>query len=175
MNSLEFITCMVYTIFVMPAIGLQSTPDRFFELFFINWCLVFSGESFGLIFCGIFYTIGFSVTVTSIVLSAFSGMTGLISLNMPAVLQGINHISIMKYACEFASINEFTGLTFTCTEAQQLADGSCPYTTGEQVLATYNFYPSNKWLDFGLIILLTFIYRLIAFMIFKLIKRKYSQ
>jgi hypothetical protein len=49
----------------MPAIGLQSTPDKFFASFFLNWCLVFSGESFGIIFCGLFYAIGFSVTATS--------------------------------------------------------------------------------------------------------------
>jgi len=171
----ELITCMIYTCFVMLAVGLQTSPDRFFSFFFITWCLVFSGESFGLIFCGIFYTIGFSVTMTSVVLSAFCGMVGLLSVDMPAFLKAINHISIMKYACEFAAINEFTDLTFTCTDVQKLSDGTCPYTNGEQVLATYKFDPNSKWQNFGLIILLTFVYRAIAFLIFKLIKRKYSQ
>jgi len=171
----ELVTTMVYTSIVMPAIGLQHTPDRFFSFFFVIWCLVFSGESFGIIFCGIFYQIGFSVTVTSVVLSAFCGMTGLISINLPEVLQVINHVSIIKYATEFAAINEFTGLTFTCTASQQLSDGSCPYTTGSQVLSTYNYDPRDKWLCFGLIILLTAVYRGIAFLTFKFIKRKFSQ
>jgi len=171
----ELITCMIYTCFVVAAAGLQSSPYHFFTLYFVFWCLVFSGESIGLIFCGIFYTIGFSVTVTSVILSAFCGMVGLISINMPAVLQVVNHISIMKFAAEFAAINEFTGLSFTCTDAQRLSDGSCPITTGEQVLDIYQFHPSTKWRSFGLVILLTFIYRVVAYVIFKVIKRRFSQ
>jgi len=171
----ELVTVLIYTIFLLPAIGLQSSPDRFFSSFFINWCLVFSGESFGIIFCGIFYTIGFSVSATSVSLSAFCAMTGFIAINMPGVLKVVNHISILMYASQFVAINEFTGIEFTCTASQQLADGSCPFTTGEQVLSTYNFSVDNKWEAFGLVIVTTVIYRMICYIVFKGIKRQFAQ
>jgi len=135
----------------------------------------FSGESFGIIFCGLFYTIGFSVTVTSVVMSLFTTMTGFISLQMPGFLKGVNHISILKYACEFVAINEFTDITFYCTDAQKLSDGSCPYTNGDQVMETYHFNPSTKWTSFGLVVVCAVVYRLLAFVTFRFVKRKFSQ
>jgi len=171
----EIVTALIYTALVDPAIGLQATPDRFFGMFFVNLCVISSGESFGIIFCGIFYTIGFSVTVTSVIMSLFSIMTGFISLQMPGFLKGLNHISILKYACDFVAINEFTGLTFTCTDSQKLSDGTCPYTNGEQVLSTYHFDANTKWESFGLVVVCAVIYRLLGFVVFKFVKRKFSQ
>jgi len=171
----EIATTLMYTSLVCAAVGLQSTPDRFFGMFFVNLCVLFSGESFGIIFCGIFYTIGFSVTVTSVVMSIFSTMTGFISVEMPTFLQGVNHISVLKYASEFVAINEFTDITFKCKNDQLLADGTCPITNGDEVMATYHFDPSTKWQSFGLVIVCTVVYRLLAFVVFRLIKRRFSQ
>jgi hypothetical protein len=61
----ELATVLLFTALVMPAIGLQSSPDRLFSNFIVFWCLVFSGESISIIFCGLFYTVGFALIVTS--------------------------------------------------------------------------------------------------------------
>lgn len=46
-------------------------------------------------------------------------------------------ISYLKYSYEAVCVNEYTGLTFRCTDEQLAANGGyCPITTGEQILDT---------------------------------------
>jgi len=171
----EIVATLIYAMLAGPVIGLQFSPDRFFTLFFVSFCIVFSGESFGIIFCGIFYTIGFSVSVTAVLISGLSCMTGFISLQLPAFLVASNYISILKYACEVLAINEFTDINFDCTDAQKLPNGTCAYSNGDQVMDLFHFDPSTYWYSFYMIIVCTVSYRFIAFVIFHFVKKRFSQ
>jgi len=59
------------------------------------------------------------------------------------------------------------GVTFYCTPDQLSADGTCPITTGEQVLELYNLNVSTVAYSLGMVACLI-IYRLIAYLLLKL-------
>jgi hypothetical protein len=91
------------------------------------------------------------------------------SLNM----RGINFISPLKYATANMMPYTFRGLTFTCTDAQKLANGECPLSTGEQVLDLYNLNIDPALMLAGLAAA-TVVYRIVAFMILKLTRTDFS-
>lgn len=55
-------------------------------------------------------------------LSAFCAMTGFIAINMPQVLQIVNHISILMYACECILLNMLRLLKYKPTLQTQFSD-----------------------------------------------------
>ena len=88
---------------------------------------------------------------------------------MPAFFKGVNYVSPGKYAAAAMSIKGFTGLEFTCTDAQRLPDGSCPIQTGQQVLDLFNYHTSLA-LNIGALVAVTVVYRLIAYAVLRLSK-----
>jgi len=59
------------------------------------------------------------------------------------------------------------GVNFYCTPDQLSSDGTCPITTGEQVLQLYNLDVDTLAYALGMVACL-FIYRLIAYALLKL-------
>lgn len=55
------------------------------------------------------------------------------------VLRWIQWVSFLKYAFGTLVYNEFKGLTFYCEASEEPQPGYCPLTTGDQVLAYYDF------------------------------------
>jgi len=99
---------------------------------------------------------------------------------MPAFLQGFNHISILKWGTGTPSgvcvllkflgavmTESLRGVTFYCTPDQLSADGTCPVTSGEQVLQLYNLDVDTTAYALGMVACLI-IYRLIAYALLKL-------
>ena len=95
------------------------------------------------------------------------------SIDMPALLKGINYISPGKYAIAALSIQAFTDFEFTCTDAQRLPDGSCPIQTGQQVLDLFN-YNTGLAMNIGALVWVTVAYRLIAYMVLRLSKADFG-
>lgn len=158
-----------------------------FEVF----CFVNCGESFGIIFCTLFDNNGLSVNFASVANSLFLSMTGchliyfkfsygrILSPTMPAFLRGFNYISVLKWGtgapCYLFSLLTLGAVLtvslqkvkFHCTTSQLLGDGTCPVTTGEEVLGLYNLNVNTLTYSFGMLACLI-IYRLIAYGLLKL-------
>ena len=94
-------------------------------------------------FCTLFSHVGFAVNVTSILLSISTILGGVMSLNVNNVLQALNHLSPIKYAIANLAPYSMHGQVFHCSDAQRLANGSCPVDSGEQVLKLYNLDKSG--------------------------------
>lgn len=58
---------------------------------------------------------------------------------MPQVVSYFADISPLKWGAYILSNVIFDNEVFTCTADQENADGECPYTTGDEVLALYGF------------------------------------
>lgn len=64
-------------------------------------------------------------------------MSGVMSINKPGFLQGVNYLSPLRYALHNLAPYSLRDLHFSCDDAQRLPDGRCPIETGEQVLELY--------------------------------------
>lgn len=134
----EITTSLIFGVMAAFAIGLERRAKMTFISAFNCFCITSCGESLGIMFCTLFDHVGFSVQVTSVMLSISMVMGGIMSPDIPDVLQGINYISPVMYSVSNMAPYTMKNRVFTCSDAQRLPDGSCPIETGEQVLNLYN-------------------------------------
>ncbi|EGD84678.1 hypothetical protein H112_08392 [Trichophyton rubrum D6] len=167
----EIISALLYGIISAYAIGVKRTVTMLFISSFNAFCITSCGESLGIMFCTLFSHVGFSVNITSIVLSIATVLGGVMSLNIPSVLQAVNHLSPVKYSISNLAPYSMHGRTFTCADKQRLPNGHCPIETGEQVLSLYNL---NKDPKINLVALGICVvgYRLVAYTLIKVVRSR---
>lgn len=158
----EIISSLVFGILAAYADNMKRSVQMFLISAFNCFCIINCGESVGIMFCTLFSHVGFAVNVTSILLSISTILGGVMSLNVNYVLQGINHLSPIKYAIANLAPYSMHGQYFDCAPAQQLPDGQCPISTGEQVLALYNL-DKNGPMNILALGVCTIIYRIVAY------------
>ncbi|OJD15631.1 hypothetical protein AJ78_04123 [Emergomyces pasteurianus Ep9510] len=165
----EIFSSLVFGAFMAFAVGMQRTVKMFLIASFNCFCIVNCGESLGIMFCTLFSHAGFSVNVTSILLSFANILGGVMSLNIPTVIQALNNLSPIKYAVANLAGYSVAGHHFTCSDSQRLPNGSCPIETGEQALKLYNL---NKNPEMNLMALgiCTILYRLVAYGLLRIIR-----
>lgn len=162
----EVVTSFLFSVFLVIIPGLKRTPEMFFACAYISFAIVNCGESLGIAFNTIFQHEGFAVNVISVVLSIGSLMAGILSLNMPGFLKGVNWLSPLKYGVSVLINMAMQDQHFTCDE-EESSSGQCQFTTGEQVLDGYNLKASvPSYL--GAITACVVIYRLLSFAILKI-------
>lgn len=93
-------------------------------------------------------------------------MSGVMSINMPAFLQGVNYLSPLRYAIRNLAPYSLHAIHFTCNESQRLPDGRCPIETGEQVLDLYKL-DTDALKNLIALGACTLIYRLAAYALLK--------
>jgi hypothetical protein len=86
---------------------------------------------------------------------------------MPGFIKDINYLSPLKYTVAAVAVQAFRGAQFTCTSSQRLPDGSCPISTGDQVLQLYNLDSMSIPVSLAALAGATAIYRLLAYTILK--------
>ncbi|KAK2734924.1 hypothetical protein FQN57_001421 [Myotisia sp. PD_48] len=165
----EILSSLIYGVTAAFAIGMQRTVKMFLIAAFNCFCIVSCGESLGIMFCTLFSHVGFSVNMTSVLLSISTVLSGIMSLNIPDVLQGLNHLSPVKYSVANLAPYSMTGRYFTCADHQRLPDGRCPIDTGEQVLALYNL-EKNPEINLMALGVCAIVYRLVAYALLKAMK-----
>ncbi|EEP81993.1 conserved hypothetical protein [Uncinocarpus reesii 1704] len=163
----EIVSSLLFGIMAAFAVGLESSVKMFFLLAFNCFCIVSCGESLGIMFCTLFSHVGFSINITSVMLSISTVLGGVLSLNVPAVLQAFNHLSPIKYSVSNLAPYAMRGQTFTCTSDQRLPSGHCPIETGEQVLMLYNQDGKNPAINVMALALVAIGYRIVAYLLLK--------
>ncbi|KAM5492213.1 hypothetical protein MaudMau93_001516 [Microsporum audouinii] len=167
----EIVSSLLYGIISAYAIGVKRTATMLFVSSFNAFCVTSCGESLGIMFCTLFSHVGFSVNITSIVLSIATVLGGVMSLNIPSVLQAINHLSPVKYSISNLAPYSMNGRTFTCADNQRLPNGHCPIETGKQVLLLYNLDkdPKINLMALGICVIG---YRLVAYALIKVVRSR---
>lgn len=170
---IEFISACLFTIFAMVIVGLNLSVTNYFCYVLTVFALVNLGESIGIIFCSIVDHVGFSVSLTNSLLGVFTVMSGLMSADMPLVLDRFNMISPVPYFTRLITINEFpSSVTFSCTP-QDIAANICIYQNGTDVLnllaqpGRFSFDPSKFVFYILTGSLLTIAYRILAYLVLK--------
>jgi len=159
----EVISSILFALFADFAAGLPRTPQLFFTIAANVLCITNCGESLGIIFNTLFQHTGFTVNVTSSVLSIGVVMSGIMSTNMPTFLEGMNFISPVKYAMQNLVPYSLEGVKFTCKRSQRLPGKKCPVETGQDVLKLYRMDGHIPWKNLVALVAATVIYRLVAY------------
>ncbi|KAJ5294077.1 hypothetical protein N7508_008898 [Penicillium antarcticum] len=134
----EILSSLIFGALAAYADNLHRSITMFLVSIFNCFCIINCGESVGIMFCTLFSHVGFAVNITSVLLSISTILGGVMSLNVNDVLQGINHLSPIKYAIANLAPFSLEGQVFTCEDSQRLVSGGCPVDSGEQVLRLYN-------------------------------------
>ncbi|KAH8593945.1 ABC transporter-like protein [Bisporella sp. PMI_857] len=170
----EIFTCLLFAILVDLGAGLPRTTQMFFVCFFNCFCIVSCGESLGIMFNTLFNHTGFAVNIVSIFLSVAQFMSGILSINMPSFLQGVNYLSPICYAIRNLAPYSLHDITFSCTSEQRLPDGTCTITNGKQVLQLYAL-DTNPAVNIMALGICTLIYRLLAYALLKAMRRHWGE
>jgi ABC-type multidrug transport system ATPase subunit/ABC-type multidrug transport system permease subunit len=165
----EIVSSLVFGVLAAFADNMKRTVQMFLISAFNCFCIINCGESVGIMFCTLFSHVGFAVNVTSILLSISTILGGVMSLNVNDVLQGVNHLSPIKYAIANLAPYSMHGQHFDCTSSERLANGQCPISTGEEVLALYNLDKSGP-MNIMALGVCTIIYRFVAYALLKAIR-----
>jgi hypothetical protein len=134
------LTALAISSLIAFAVGITSTLQGFVFITLVIFAFTITGEFVGIAFCSMFYHIGFTVNIVSVVLSIFSIMSGFLTVSsMPLALDYFNNISPIHWGAWTLANVAFRDVTFTCTPQEQLSNGQCPTQTGDQVLTLYGF------------------------------------
>ena len=167
---LAVISSLIFGVLTPFAIRLKSTAAFAFITAFEAFGLITSGESIGIILCSIFSSQdGFTVNVTSTLLTIAMTMAGIMNLNIPKFLNALTYLSPLKYQVASMAGYSLRSQRFSCTTAQ-MVNGQCRLSTGEQVLNLFNFKVNSKLHLIGLGIA-TIVHRIITYTVLRFRKR----
>ncbi len=93
-------------------------------------------------------------------------MSGVMSINMPSFLQGVNYLSPLRYAIRNLAPYSLHAIHFTCNDSQRLPSGECPIESGKQVLQLYKL-DTDALVNLIALGVCTIIYRLLAYLLLK--------
>ncbi|KAJ6083401.1 hypothetical protein N7467_007536 [Penicillium canescens] len=162
----EILSSLIFGALAAYADNLHRSITMFLVSAFNCFCIISCGESVGIMFCTLFSHVGFAVNVTSVLLSISTILGGVMSLNVNDVLQGINHLSPIKYAIANLAPYSLAGQVFSCEDSQRLVGGACPVGSGEQVLRLYNLDKDGPMNVMALGVC-TLVYRVVAYAFLK--------
>lgn len=164
----EIFTCLIFTVFVVFVIGLQSNASLFFTIFYATFLIVNAGESLGISLNTIFDHPGFALNVISVFCSIGVAMAGLLAMTLGDFLKAMNYLSPLHYGIMLIANKVFTtSLKFTCTSLERLPSGKCPYENGLDVLKGFDIEINQK-LYFVLIAVIIIIQRAISWLLLRL-------
>ena len=100
-------------------------------------------------------------------------MSGIMSINMPSFLKGVNYLSPLRYAIRNLAPYSLRGLTFTCDATQRLPNGECTISTGLQVLELYELN-ANPGINIMALGVCAVVYRLLAYILLKATRKHWG-
>jgi len=92
---------------------------------------------------------------------------------IPVYWRWLTEVSFLGYASQALMVTEYQGLTFECTQ-QEIDTSECLFQTGEQVLYSRGLDGVDFWQNVWILILLTVVYRILAYIAFWLLFRNHS-
>jgi ABC-type multidrug transport system ATPase subunit len=134
-----------------------------FAMAFDVFALMSCGESVGLVFNTFFNDSGLTVNITNTLICIIQTMGGLLRINPPKVLQGLNYLNPVGYVIGNLAPYMMRGVSFECSPAEMLSGGShCVQTTGQAILQQYGL-DKNPHRQLLLLASVMLAYRLVAF------------
>ena len=169
----NFIGPMVFGTIVFWIVGLGEGSFFNFILFLILLTLIgFCAIALGMIIAASAPTVEAATAfgpIIVVLMILFGGFYINIE-SLPVWLRWVQYLSLMRWAFEGLSVNEFTGLEFDCGD---VAEGAPCVKTGEEVLERLSFTKTVPGIMISLVAFLA-VEHAIAYTILRLKKRKYQ-
>jgi ABC-type multidrug transport system ATPase subunit/ABC-type multidrug transport system permease subunit len=165
----EIFAAVLFGVLMTFIVGLPRSGEVFGVMSFVCFSLVNCGESVGMMSNTLFKSTGFAVSVTSVVLSLGLIMSGVLSTDLPPVLDAVNYISPCKWAVSVMATYTLRNVRFSCSDAKSNADGSCLVENGQDIIRLYNLFDSRLSLLYLAILVMG--YRALAYILLKTFKR----
>ncbi|KAG9003035.1 hypothetical protein FRB93_011322 [Tulasnella sp. JGI-2019a] len=143
--------------------GMQTSPRIFFELVFVEWSLLFAGESIGIIFGVFTQSMGFNVSLVSTFITIMTQASGVLSVTIPGWVNDLAWGTTSKLAARVVMINECRGLQLYCTQ-DEISTGQCLVQTGEELLALVGWNDMRTGRYCAILLSVTLAYRLLAWL-----------
>jgi ABC-type multidrug transport system ATPase subunit len=169
----EIISCLVFGVLAVFAMGLPRTAEMYFVCVFSCFGIVSCGESLGIIFNTLFSHTGFAVNIISVLLSVAQVIAGIMSINMPRLFEIFNYLSPLKYATAALGPISLRDITFTCEDSQRLPDGRCAIENGKQVLELYKL-DVDPVVNIAALAGTVVIYRLLAWALLRIVRTRWK-
>lgn len=169
----EVVSCLMYGVLATFAVQVPQTVTMYFITFFACFGVVSCGESLGIMFNTLFGHTGFAVNIMGVFLSVANGMAGVLSIDMPDAFKAVNYLSPIRYAARAMAPYSMRGVQFHCTDEQLLPDGTCPITSGEQVLELYDF-DVDPVVNAACLLACLVVYRLLAWALLRLMRARWK-
>ncbi|KAG0085172.1 hypothetical protein BGZ92_009204 [Podila epicladia] len=160
---LVVLAAAVCTTFIILMTGLQATVVTVSCLWLVMLAYITTGESLGIVYSSCISHGGLGVTFMNSTVLWLTFMAGFMINKLPSVLFYLNHLSVFKYTSVVLALNEFTGLTFHCTE--DMLEGTCAWKDGSQVLRFLYFRNKSLGHNIGLVVAMMVLYRLLAWVV----------
>ena len=101
-------------------------------------------------------------------------MAGIMSINMPILLAGFNHLSPLRYMVRNLAPYTLRPIIFTCKENQRTPEGRCFIETGKDVLELWKL-DTDPRVNIALLGVCTVIYRLLAYVLLKVMRTHWGE
>lgn len=101
-------------------------------------------------------------------------MSGILSINMPAVLRGVNFLSPIRYMMRNLAPYTLRPVTLTCEASQTRPDGSCIVGSGVEVLALFQL-DGNAGLELLGMGVCTLVYRGLAWALLRGVRTRWGE
>lgn len=158
---------IIYTCIVYYMIGFNPSASCFFTFMLVLIVMVLTAQSLGVLISAVSPTFAVAQAIMPFVMILFM-LFGGFYLNSANVWPGfywIKYISFIYYGFQALTVNEYTGLTFTCTESNRCL------STGEQVLQSLSFQGASIWEDVGILIALMVAFRIVGYIFLRLFSK----
>ena len=162
----ELVSSLLFAVIMNVATGMRTGARIYFEFAISIWVQLNFGESIGIAFASFFDTVGLSVSVVAVFLTAGASASSVLSASIPKFIQDIAWVFPMKYSARVELINEMQGMIFDCT-TDAITDGQCTAATGQQVLDLFGFHDTT-WRLTLIAIAVTVAYRVLAWAVLAL-------
>lgn len=162
----ELVSALLFALLMNVATGMRTSGRIYFEFAVSIWVQLNFGESVGIAFASFFDTMGLSVSVVAVFLTAGASGSSVLSASIPKFIADIAWVFPMKYSARIELINEMRGMMFDCT-AESITNGECTAATGQQVLDLFGF-DDTTWHLTLIAIAVTVAYRVFAWMVLAL-------
>jgi hypothetical protein len=152
-------------------LGIRSW-EVLFAMFFDIFALIFCGESLALALNSVVSDSGLTLSITNTLICVAQTMAGILSVDMPSVLKGVNYISPIKYVTGNLASYLFNEVSFDCAPHGTAPDGNCIRTHGRDILRIYKLDHNPRTQLVALAVVVVG-YRVFAFSVLYLRKRRW--
>jgi len=169
----QMIPSIIFSCIVYPSIGYQPNTSKFFIFMFFMITDTMAATSLAIMLSCLCVSLEMTTVVMSLAFEICRLYGGFfispLQMTEEKAWQFAEDLSYLRFAFVGVAINEFSDLKLHCLP-NQLKNGQCPYTEGEQVMKLYGYNLTSLGFNIGFLLCLIIGFRFVAYLALRFIK-----